>query len=266
MVFDGIEDKGKALFWITAHEIGHSWFPMIVGSNERRNAWMDEGFNTFIDVYESDDFNHGEFAPKHDHEFAPGGGNPVEDIQPVLKDPDAPIIMTRPDAIPEKYRHPVTYFKTALGLVLLREQILGPKRFDFAFRKYIRDWAYKHPSPSDFFRAMDSAAGEDLSWFWRGWFFDNWNGDLAVTKVTYEDGDPAKGANRDDRQSRPAGDAGLARGDVQRRHQDPHPPARRNLDPAPDRRAAGRQRPSPSPRSRSIPTRSSPIRTAATTR
>lgn len=194
MAFDGIEDKGKDLFWIGAHEIGHSWFPMIVGFNERRGAWMDEGFNTFIDTYESEDFNHGEYAPKRDSEFAPGGGNPVEEIQSVLKNPDAPIILTRPDAIPEEYRHPVTYFKTALGLVLLREQILGKERFDFAFKKFVRDWAYKHPSPSDFFRAMASEGGEDLAWFWRGWFFENWNADLAVEKVAYTGGDPAKGA------------------------------------------------------------------------
>ena len=194
MAFDGIDDKGKDLFWITAHEIGHSWFPMMVGSNERRDAWMDEGLNTFIDTYESDDFNHGEYGPKRDPEFAPGGGNPVEEIQSVLKDKDAPIIMTRGDAITEKYRHPVTYFKAALGLKLLREQILGPERFDFAFKKFIRDWAYKHPSPSDFFRAMNSAGGEDLSWFWRGWFFENWNTDFAVKSFAYDDGDPAKGA------------------------------------------------------------------------
>ncbi|MGH8227607.1 MAG: M1 family metallopeptidase [Steroidobacteraceae bacterium] len=194
MGFDGMRARGKALFWISAHEIGHSWFPMIVGTNERRAAWMDEGFNTFMDVYESEDFDHGEYAPKRDPEYAPGGGNPVEEIEKVLRDPNAPPIVTRPDEISEKYRHPVTYFKAALGLVLLREQILGKARFDFAFRKFIRDWAYKHPSPSDFFRAMDSAGGEDLSWFWRGWFFHNWKLDLAVEKVAYTDGDPAKGA------------------------------------------------------------------------
>jgi hypothetical protein len=90
IVFDGIEDAGKTLFWITAHEIGHSWFPMIVGFDERRDAWMDEGFNTFIDIYESDDFNKGEYAPKRDSEFAPGGGNPVDEILPTLADPAAP--------------------------------------------------------------------------------------------------------------------------------------------------------------------------------
>jgi hypothetical protein len=194
IVFDDMNDKGSKLFVYTAHEIGHTWFPMVVGSNERRDAWMDEGFNTFIDIYESNDFNHGEFAPKRDPEFAPGGGNPVEEIEKLLKDPAAPIILSRADQITFQYSHPVSYFKAALGLQLLREQILGPERFDFAFRKYIRDWSYKHPSPSDFFRAMNSAGGEDLSWFWRGWFMNNWNIDLAATAVVYTDGDPAKGA------------------------------------------------------------------------
>jgi hypothetical protein len=194
VLFDGIEDKGKALFWITAHEIGHTWFPMIVGFDERRNAWMDEGFNTFIDIYESDAFRNGAFGPKRDSEYAPGGGNPVAEILPILADPAAPAIMTRADAILEKYRHPVTYFKSALGLVLLREQILGPERFDWVFRRFIRDWAFRHPAPSDFFRAMESEGGEDLSWFWRGWYFNNWTLDLAVKSVTYQDGNPARGA------------------------------------------------------------------------
>ena len=194
IVFDGLKAKGKDLFWITVHEIGHTWFPMVVGFNERRDAWMDEGFNTFIDVYESDEFNKGEYGPKRDPEYAPGGGNPVEEILPTLNDPEAPVVMTRADAIPEKYRHPVTYFKSALGLILLREQILGPERFDWAFRRFIRDWAYRHPTPSDFFRTMESEGGEDLSWFWRGWYMNNWTLDLAVKGVGYVDGNPAKGA------------------------------------------------------------------------
>ena len=194
MAFDGIDDKGKELFWITAHEIGHTWFPMTIGFDERRHAWMDEGFNTFIDVYESDDFEGGVYGPKRDSEYAQGGGNPVDEIQSVLKDKAAPPILSRADTISETYRHPVTYFKSALGLTLLREQILGPDRFDHAFRKFMRDWTFKHPQPSDFFRAMQSEGGEDLSWFWRGWYFNNWTLDLAVEGVTYVNNDPAKGA------------------------------------------------------------------------
>lgn len=195
IVFDGIGDQSKELFWITAHEIGHNWFPMIVGSDERRFGWMDEGFNTFIDVYASDYVNHGEFAPKRDGEYAPNGGNPADEIVPILLDSTAPTILTRADAIPEKYRHPLTYFKPAFGLVLLREQILGPARFDYAFQQYIRHWAYKHPTPDDFFRSMDNGAGEDLSWFWREWFFHNWALDLAVTSASYVNGDPSKGVS-----------------------------------------------------------------------
>jgi hypothetical protein len=88
----------------------------------------------------------------------------------------------------------VTYFKAAFGLTLLREDIMGPERFDPAFRKYIADWAFKHPKPSDFFREMESAGGEDLSYFWRGYFLNNWSHDMAVTDVKYVDGDPGKGA------------------------------------------------------------------------
>ncbi len=183
IVFDGPDDAGKTLFWISAHEIGHSWFPMIVGFDERRHAWMDEGFNTFIDTYESEDFDNGEYAPKRDSEYAPGGGNPVDDILPLLADPDAPPILSRADTVTEKYRHPVTYFKSALGLTLLREQILGPERFDPAFRRFIAAWAYKHPKPADFFRAMESEAGEDLSYWWRGWYANNWQMDLAVAGI-----------------------------------------------------------------------------------
>jgi hypothetical protein len=89
----------------------------------------------------------------------------------------------------------VTYFKTALGMVILREQILGPERFDPAFRRFIAAWAFKHPAPADFFRAMESEGGEDLSWFWRGWFYNNWQLDLAVTGIKPFPADaPFKGA------------------------------------------------------------------------
>jgi hypothetical protein len=195
LAFDPIDAPPKVLFYVTAHEIGHSWFPMTVGFNERRNAWMDEGINTFIDVYESDEFDKGEFGPKRDGEYAPGGGNPVDEILPILADPDTPPIMSRADTIQDKYRHPVTYFKTALGMVLLREQVLGPERFDPAFRRFIAAWAHKHPTPVDFFRAMDNEGGEDLSWFWRGWFYNNWQLDLAISAIKpFPDKAPFKGS------------------------------------------------------------------------
>ena len=193
ITFDSKHAKGGDLQGLIAHEIGHSWFPMIVGSNERRDAWMDEGFNTFIDVYESDAFNHGEYAPKRDSEYAPGHGNPADEIAKVMQDKNAPPLLIGADMVSEKYRHPISYFKGAFGMVLLREQIIGPERFDPAFRKYIATWAYKHPSPSDFFRFMESETGEDLGWFWRGWYQHDWTLDLAVQQAVYPHGDYRKG-------------------------------------------------------------------------
>ncbi len=194
IVFDGINDKDGELYWVTAHEIGHNWFPMIVGSNERRFAFMDEGFNTFIDIYAADNFNNGEYAPKRDGEYAPGKGNPSDEIIPLLQDEGAPTMMARADMLTEKYRHPLVYFKPALGLVLLREAILGHDRFDYAFKKYIERWAYKHPAPDDFFRTINNEGGEDLSWFWNEWFHNNWQFDAAVQSVSYVNNDYRNGA------------------------------------------------------------------------
>jgi len=193
ITFDAFNASGKDLFGLIAHEIGHNWFPMIVGSDERRYGWMDEGLNTFIDIYAHDEFNKGEYAPKRDGEYAPKGGNPANEVLTGMLDPNAITIMTPADGVTEKFRHPITYFKTSFGLVLLREQILGPERFDYAFRNYINKWAYKHPQPEDFFRSMDNGAGEDLAWFWRGWFYNNYKLDLALVDAKYINGDPKKG-------------------------------------------------------------------------
>ncbi len=194
IVFDWWQMKNKVLWWVTSHELGHNWFPMIVGSNERANAWMDEGFNTFIDIYASDEFNHGEYAPKRDNEFDPQGKNPARDIVPYLLNPESQPIVSYADAITGRYSHVLEYYKTALGLYMLREYVLGHDRFDYAFRTYIKRWAFKHPTPIDFFRTMNDAAGENLNWFWKGWFVKNYKLDQAVDSVKYVGGDPAKGA------------------------------------------------------------------------
>jgi aminopeptidase N len=154
---------------------------------------MDEGFNTFIDIYATDDFNHGEYAPKRDGEYAPKGGNPAKEFVPYFSLKDFPPVITYADNIPGRYVHPDEYYKTALGLVMLREYVLSPERFDYAFRNYIKNWAFKHPQPNDFFRAMNSAAGEDLNYFWEGWFYKKWKIDQAVESVSYVDNDTSKG-------------------------------------------------------------------------
>ncbi len=194
IVFCSWRAKGKVLWMVTNHEIGHTWFPMIVGSNERKNAWMDEGFNTFIDIYSYKHFNNGEYFPKRDGEYAPKGGNPAREIVPFLLSKDSQPIMSYADAIKGQFVHTLEYYKTSLGLVMLREDVLGHKRFDYAFRTYINRWAFKHPSPLDFFRTMNDASGENLNWFWKEWFLKTWTLDQAVESVKYIDNDPAKGS------------------------------------------------------------------------
>lgn len=186
IVFCGAKSGGRSLWGVNDHEFGHTWFPMIVGSNERLYGWMDEGFNTFINTLSTDNFNNGEFKntkPKDMHKT--GESFTIPTLEPIL---------SNPENLKEKNNGTLLYSKPSAGLVLLREQILGPERFDFAFTTYINRWAFKHPTPDDFFRTMENAAGESLQWFWRGWFVNNWRLDVAVREVSYVDNDPSKGA------------------------------------------------------------------------
>jgi hypothetical protein len=175
--------KNKQLWGDITHEIGHNWFPMIVGTNERKYMWMDEGFNTFINIYATDHFNNGEYK------------DTAKAAQKILRSyrRSADPLMTPPEAI-GLGDYGQYYNKTSLGLVMLRNDVLGPERFDYAFREYIKHWAFKHPLPYDFFRAMNDASGEDLNWFFKPWFFTTWKLDQAIQSVTYVDNDPAKGA------------------------------------------------------------------------
>jgi hypothetical protein len=184
LVFCSSGERGGGLWDVTNHEFGHNWFPMIVGSNERKYAWMDEGFNTFINGVDTKVFNSGEFYHKEDAHRSAGYmfGNKSEGI------------MNIPDVIQGANLGSAAYNKPSMALDLLRKYVLGEKRFDYAFRTYIRRWAFKHPTPWDFFRCMDNAGGEDLSWFWRGWIMNNWKLDQAVKTVKYVEDDPSKGA------------------------------------------------------------------------
>jgi len=111
-----------------------------------------------------------------------------------LTDPGLEPIMTEPANLKEANTGTLLYYKPSAGLILLREQILGPDRFDRAFKTYIERWAYKHPTPDDFFRTMENVSGETLQWFWRGWFVNNWRLDVAVNDVKYVNDDPKQGS------------------------------------------------------------------------
>ena len=176
IVFCHNRTDAQALFSVTDHEIGHTWYPMIVGNNERRYAWMDEGFNTFMNYYNWEKKYPGTYNRR---------GNPNLYIPFALTGREEPI-MTPADRIRGSLSI-TAYTKPGLGLILLRDRIIGRERFDPVFREYTRRWAYKHPTPADFFRSIEDGAGEDLSWFWRSWFYTTERLDQAVDSVTTAD-------------------------------------------------------------------------------
>ena len=166
----------EAQQWALAHEFGHEWFPMIVGSNERLYPWMDEGFNTFIDLHNAALYflnePYGDTIESNPLHLAALHTTPGQE-QPLISNPtEVRDLMW------------VGYQKPALMLQTLRNEVLGPERFDAAFREYIRTWAFRHPTPADFFRVMRDASGMDLDWFWRGWIFTTARLDQSVDSVT----------------------------------------------------------------------------------
>lgn len=185
IVFCSYRSQGKSLWDVVNHEFGHIWFPMIVGSNERVHAWLDEGLNTFINDLASEQFNDGEYAEKQD--FQNSGS--------MMFDSDMVPLFTRADVIHDQQNLGIgAYYKPAYGLHVLRNVVLGEERFDYALNEYIKRWKYKHPQPWDFFNTMSNASGEDLGWFFKGWFMKKWSIDQAVESIDYKDGNPENGA------------------------------------------------------------------------
>jgi Peptidase family M1 domain len=176
MVFCGGR-RGGAPFGTIDHEVGHSWFPMLVNSDERRHVWMDEGFNTFINLYSGADYRGQDPDPGYAH----------SQTMDASRSRRGQAIDTPPDMMIPRWLGRLGYRKTAMGLYLLREVVLGHERFDYAFFEYVHRWAFKSPQPADFYRTMEDASGMDLAWFWREWFLETGSLDQAVTGVNVED-------------------------------------------------------------------------------
>jgi len=183
------EDVERALISVTIHEVGHNWFPMIVASDERRWTWMDEGINTFVQYYGEQDYAQtycgGVWTQTDDCTFQSRRG-PAPFIVDYMRDPDQVPIMTESDLIHKDFGNN-GYAKPATGLQMLREHILGQEVFDTAFSGYAKNWAFKQPQPADFFRSIEESAGENLAWFWRGWFYTTHFTDQAIASVTAQD-------------------------------------------------------------------------------
>ena len=178
MVGYGTDDPAS-IFGTVNHEHGHEWFPMIVGSNERRYAWMDEGINTYLHSFASEARYPGQSA-------YPGYLKNWADA--VTHGTQSPL-MTAPDNIDPTALGAIGYRKPAVVLLTLRNHVVGADSFDRAFRDYIRAWAFKHPTPADFFRTIENGTGEDLSWFWRSFFYTTDVLDIGIDSVTMQSSD-----------------------------------------------------------------------------
>ena len=166
------ERTKRGMIGVITHEVGHNFFPMIVNSDERQWTWMDEGINSFVEILAELDYDPNFFT-----------GNLPKDIvgyMSINQDNLSPI-MSQGDYV--KNFGPNAYTKPAAGLYMLRQTIMGPELFDYAFRTYAKRWMFKHPSPADFFRTMEDASAMDLDWFWRGWFYTTDYNDIALKEV-----------------------------------------------------------------------------------
>ncbi len=175
------------LISVVIHEVGHNFFPMIVNSDERQWTWMDEGFNTFLQYLAEQQW---------EANYPSRRGVPQSVISYMTSDDQVPI-MTSSKSL--RQFHNNAYAKTAAGLTILRETILGHALFDRAFQEYARRWMFKHPRPADFFRTMEDATSIDLDWFFRGWFYSTEHVDLAITRVrrlVIDSRDPTQAARR----------------------------------------------------------------------
>ncbi|MEO6490214.1 MAG: M1 family metallopeptidase [Ferruginibacter sp.] len=174
---DGTYSEGtkNGMLGVVTHEVGHNFFPMIINSDERQWTWMDEGLNSFCQYLTQELF---------DNKF-PSSRGPVYKIVDYMKLPKDQLepIMTNSENLINFGSN--AYSKPAAGLNLLRETIMGRELFDYSFKEYSRRWAFKHPTPADFFRTMEDASGEDLDWFWRGWFYGTDPCDISLDTVKW---------------------------------------------------------------------------------
>ena len=166
------ERTKRGMIGVITHEVGHNFFPMIVNSDERQWTWMDEGINSFVEILAELDYDPNFYT-----------GNLPKDIVGYMSinQNNLSPIMSQGDYV--KNFGPNAYTKPAAGLYMLRQTIMGPELFDYAFRTYSKRWMFKHPSPADFFRTMEDASAMDLDLFWRGWFYTTDYNDIALKEV-----------------------------------------------------------------------------------
>ncbi|MFN5442152.1 MAG: M1 family metallopeptidase [Flavobacteriia bacterium] len=174
---DGTYSEGEkyGMWGVIIHEVGHNFFPMIINSDERQWTWMDEGLNTFVQYLTEQEW-------ERDYPSRRGPAYMIADYMRGDVSGISPI-MTNSESIKQFGNN--AYGKPATALNILRETVMGRELFDYAFKTYCERWAFKHPTPADFFRTMEDASAVDLDWFWRGWFYSTDHVDIALTDVKW---------------------------------------------------------------------------------
>ncbi len=172
MVNDGSYGLAEAAE-VTAHEIAHTYFPFYMGINERKYAWMDEGWAQFLP-------NDMQFKLKADAKgtYSPQSYNASVYSKFAGNQMDMPMMV--PSVLLEGSSYGfASYFRPGVAYAML-ENLLGEELFKKALHEYMRRWNGKHPMPYDFFYTFNEVANEDLAWFWKPWFFEQGYPDLGI--------------------------------------------------------------------------------------
>lgn len=167
-----IEEPGL-LYTVIAHEVAHQWYPMMVGSDEKRHAWQDEGLASYLENLALADMAHdGDVWGDELSSYMQVAGTELE--KPMMREADL--------YGPGPAYGVASYSKPAL-LMRALAHIIGPDALRVALREYSRRWLLKHPTPLDFFNTVEDVAGRDLDWFWHPWWYETAVLDQAIADV-----------------------------------------------------------------------------------
>lgn len=161
---------------LTFHEISHNYFPFFMGTNERKYAWMDEGWAAYL----TSDYND-IYSPDYDY-FARYVKS-FEDFNG--KEAELPLIYLSYQIKNYQSYRVHAYGRSAMAYAFLRNA-LGDSLFAVSLNRYMNNWNGKHPMPYDFFNSIEQASGQQLDWFFLPWFFEMAYADLGIKKVTID--------------------------------------------------------------------------------
>lgn len=186
MANDSSQEDPNMQHFIAAHEIVHTYFPFMMGINERRYSFMDEGWATAFEyMFNSKRFSK-EYADKLFKQFRVMGW-----VRNTDGAADLPI-MTPENALSgtSQAYGDNKYGKAALGYLALKD-LLGDEQFKKSLHTFMNDWQGKHPVPWDMFFSFNTSSGTDLNWFWNAWFFGQNYIDQSITDVKTATGSTA---------------------------------------------------------------------------